>query len=107
MMQYEDLPEEYRMYQISNKMVDTLDELRFEKTFLQGPTSSGGGLWITNEITIHKKPIESKVALMDTIGLNIRYENLRAEYPEVGGPCVVVFPLSIRTISDFQRQYHN
>jgi hypothetical protein len=84
MLHYEDLPEDLGMYQIEQKTITTFDTMRFQKTFLQGPTSSGGGLWITNEITILEDPIQTKRELLESVDLNLAQEGIRPESPEVG-----------------------
>ena len=85
MVAYEDLPQEYRFYPLKQSVFISGDEVRFYKTFLQGPTSTmDGGLWITNVMTLQKDPFDEKNDLLQSVNFDLNREQLRADVPETG-----------------------
>ncbi|RQV95357.1 hypothetical protein EH221_06240 [bacterium] len=84
MAAYDDLPLEYRMRPIEQSVMDSGDSMQFSKTYLQGPTSSGGGLWLTNAFTIYDEPVIDEQALLELVGFNSKNDELHYSNQSIG-----------------------
>ncbi|MCB2214365.1 hypothetical protein KQH50_03100 [bacterium] len=82
MLQYEDLPEEFNFYQLETKFTNVGNFEILSKTFRQGETRSGGGLWVVNALTISENEFTEEIVkqLLDFT----RYDSMNEDAPAVG-----------------------